>query len=281
MFTVKLKNSGNGDIFIHDTMRVDYAVSGGCTISKSSKAVSSGSLNDNYVIDAYVGSCVFSFTAFFGASPETIRSTYSQPNSIVWTVIAKSIVFTESLAVSPLTGSLEYPFQGVFFLHLHIIVVFIILFLSAVALRNDQNELITNHVALIVTPSIISGSCSINSVAKIIESGGVFDYSTTSGSNGKIIFTNYIGSCVLRLMATFKDTAGSVTAGESCTASSPSAPDQTRAIKASSVNFVAALPSSFVGGHLITYSRMMSQFSAFSEETTQTVQRRLLFCFSI
>jgi hypothetical protein len=132
--------------------------------------------------------------------------------------------------------------------------------LIAVALRNDQDQLILNHVALIVTPSIISGSCNINSMAKTIDSGGIFDYSSTSGNQGKIIFTNYIGSCVLRLMATFKDSAGSVTAGQSCTASSPSAPDQLRVIKASSVNFVVNLPSTIVGGQSITHSRMISLF---------------------
>ena len=109
---MKFKNRGDGDIMIHDAMRVDYAVSGGCTISKSSKAVSSGSVSDSYVIDAFVGSCIFSFTAYFDASPGTIRSTYIQPNSIYWTLIAKNIVFTESLAASPIIGSQEYPFTG-------------------------------------------------------------------------------------------------------------------------------------------------------------------------
>ncbi len=152
-------------------------------------------------------------------------------------------------------------------------------FLIAVALRNDQNQLITNHVALVVTPIIIgSGSCIINSQAKIITSGGIFDYSTTSGGQGKIVFTNYIGSCVLNLMATFQDTAGSVTAGQSCTASSPSAPDQTREIIASSVIFVAHLPSTIVGGQSITYSRMISQFVHCFEHFRSIFCHMVLLC---
>jgi hypothetical protein len=119
---VKFKNRDDGDVAIHDVMRVEYAVSGGCTISKSSKAVSSGSLSDSYVIDAYVGSCIFSFTAYFGVSPQLVRSTYIQPNSVHWTLIAKNMVFTENLAASPIIGSHEYPFTGLiafFFARLH------------------------------------------------------------------------------------------------------------------------------------------------------------------
>jgi hypothetical protein len=108
---------GGGDVTIHDAMRVDYGVSGGvggdCTISKNSEVVVSGSVSDSYVIGAYVGSCSFSFTAYFQALPGT-TSTYTQPSAIIWTLIAKSIVFTEVLGPSPLTGSLEYPFQGLY-----------------------------------------------------------------------------------------------------------------------------------------------------------------------
>jgi hypothetical protein len=125
-------------------------------------------------------------------------------------------------------------------------------------LHNFQNEVITNHVDLIVSPSVQSGSCLINIVSKTISSGGIFDYSSESGNQGKVVFTNYIGSCILRLMATFSATAGSVSAGQSCTASSPSAPDQTRVIKASNVRFVSAFSipeGSIIGGSSITYKR--------------------------
>jgi len=107
-------------------------------------------------------------------------------------------------------------------------------FANAVALRNLQNVLIASHVALIVTPSILSGSCAINIAAKTVSSGGIFDYTAIPpGDQGKVIFTNYIGTCVLRLIATFASTAGTVTAGDSCTVSNPS--DETRLLIAHSV----------------------------------------------
>ena len=108
-------------------------------------------------------------------------------------------------------------------------------FANAVALRNLQDALIASHVALIITPSILSGSCAINIAAKTVSSGGIFDYTASpSGSTqGQVIFTNYIGTCVLRLIATFASTAGTVTAGQSCTVSNPS--DETRLLIAHSV----------------------------------------------
>ena len=128
--------------------------------------------------------------------------------------------------------------------------------MNTVELRNVQNVRITSHVDLTLTPSIQSGSCNINILAKTVSSGGFFDYATQSGTQGKIIFTNYIGSCLLRLIATFSSTAGTVTAGQSCTASNPA--DQTRVIIASSVSFVDAhvFPTgSITGGTSHTYSR--------------------------
>ena len=125
--------------------------------------------------------------------------------------------------------------------------------MTSVALRNQQDQLITNHVSLVVTPSIHSGSCHINIVAKTIDSGGVFDYSA-SGNQGKVVFTNFVGSCVLRLIATFSSSSGSVTAGQLCTSTSPSAPDQTRVIKASSVAIVGTFPNPIIGGQAITYA---------------------------
>ena len=113
--------------------------------------------------------------------------------------------------------------------------------------------MIINHVSLVVTPSINSGSCHINIVAKTIDSGGVFDYSA-SGNQGKVVFTNFVGSCVLRLIATFSSSSGSVTAGQLCTSTSPSAPDQTRVIKASSVAIVGTFPNPIIGGQAITYA---------------------------
>lgn len=114
--------------------------------------------------------------------------------------------------------------------------------------------MILNHASLVVTPSIHSGSCHINIAAKTIDSGGVFDYSETSGSQGKVVFTNFIGSCVLRLVATFSSSSGSVTSGQLCTSTSPSAPDQSRVIKASSVAIVGTFPNSIIGGQAIAYA---------------------------
>jgi hypothetical protein len=107
---VKFKNAVGGDVSLHPGMRVDYTVSGGCSISETSKQVSSGQVSHSYVINDYVGSCSFSFHPFFGSTSNP--SILSQPNPVVWTVIAKSIVFTMNIAASPLTGGLEYPFTG-------------------------------------------------------------------------------------------------------------------------------------------------------------------------
>jgi hypothetical protein len=146
--------------------------------------------------------------------------------------------------------------------------------LNTVALRNQQDNLISNHVTLVVTPSTF-GQCQINIVAKTINSGGTFDYSLASGDQGKLIFTNYIGNCVLRLMATFSSTAGSVTAGQSCTASNPSALDQTRQIKASDVNFISHFPNSIIGGQQISYSRN----APYSQEVCANMLFRQSFWF--
>ena len=132
--------------------------------------------------------------------------------------------------------------------------------MSAVALRNHEDVLISNHVALVVTPSTF-GQCEINIGAKTINSGGVFDYSSALGDQGKVVFSKFIGNCVLRLMATFSSTAGSVTAGQSCTASNPSVPDETRQIKASDVIFVSNFPNTIIGGQQISYSRMIPHTS--------------------
>jgi len=128
-------------------------------------------------------------------------------------------------------------------------------FANAVALRNLQNVLIASHVDLIVTPSILSGSCAINIAAKTVSSGGIFGYTASPpGAQGQVIFTNYIGTCVLRLIATFASTAGTVTAGDSCTVSNPS--DQPRVIIASSVSFVDGIPAgSIIGGTSLSFSR--------------------------
>jgi hypothetical protein len=127
--------------------------------------------------------------------------------------------------------------------------------MNTVELLNVQNVRITSHVDLTLTPSIQSGSCNINILAKTVSSGGVFDYATQSGTQGKIIFTNYIGSCILRLIATFSNTAGTVIAGQSCS-STNNPTDRTRVIKASSVSFVDVFPTgSITGGTSHTYSR--------------------------
>jgi hypothetical protein len=275
---VKFKNAVGGDITLHPSMRVDYSVSGGCTISETNRIVLSGQVIHSYVINDYVGSCVFSFEPFFGSTSNP--SIHFQPNPIIWTVIAKSIVFTLDLAASPLTGGAEYPFTGllkyIFLSDAFIAVLILMVFFNAVALRNHQDAPIFNHVSLMVTPSTF-GQCRINIAAKTVNSGGIFDYSSSSGDQGKVIFTNYIGNCVLRLLATFSTTAGSVTAGEPCTASNPSAPDQTRQIKASSVSFVSNFPNSIIGGQQITYSRNRPFYEEFYISNV-TVFAYLMLC---
>jgi hypothetical protein len=129
---VKLKNAAGGDTTLHPDLRVNYGVeSGGCTISESDKSVLSGQVVHSYVIDAYVGSCTFSFKPIFVSTSQP--SIYSQPIDVIWTIIAKNIVFTSNLAVSPLTGGAEYPFTGLikFFFPVTICVVLIILIYSS------------------------------------------------------------------------------------------------------------------------------------------------------
>ena len=110
---MKFKNTADAVITSHDAMRVEYGVSGGCTRSPVSAAVTNGLVaQTGFVINDFVGSCGFTFTAKFGESTGDIASTNTQPGSLVRSIIAKSIVFTEELAASPLTGGSEYPFTG-------------------------------------------------------------------------------------------------------------------------------------------------------------------------
>ena len=126
---MKFKNTANAVITSHDAMRVEYGVSGGCTRSPVSAAVTNGLVaQTGFVINDFVGSCGFTFTAKFGESTGDIAATNTQPGSVVRSIIAKSIVFTAELSASPLTGGSEYPFTG-FLQHVisHVIFDFLII----------------------------------------------------------------------------------------------------------------------------------------------------------
>ena len=110
---MKFKNTDGAVITSHDAMRVDYAVtSGSCTISKNTKGVTSGVVSDSFIINSFVGSCVFSFSAYFGESPANAESTNQQPSALTRTLIASSMVFVQELPEGPLTGGFGYSFQG-------------------------------------------------------------------------------------------------------------------------------------------------------------------------
>ena len=110
---MKFKNTDGAVITSHDAMRVDYAVtSGSCTISKNTKGVTSGVVSDSFIINSFVGSCVFSFSAYFGESPANAESTNQQPSALTRTLIASSMVFVQELPEGSLTGGFGYSFQG-------------------------------------------------------------------------------------------------------------------------------------------------------------------------
>jgi hypothetical protein len=93
-------------------MRVDYAVvSGGCTLSTTSGAASSGVVSSSFTFNEVRASCVLSFTAYFGASSGTVSATMQNPGSVTQTVRANSVVFgTNELVASPWVAGTAYAF---------------------------------------------------------------------------------------------------------------------------------------------------------------------------
>ena len=92
-------------------MRVDYAVvSGGCTLSTTSGAASSGVVSSTFKFNQVRASCVLSFTAYFGTEG-TDSATMQNPGSVTRTVRANSVVFgTNELVASPWVAGTAYAF---------------------------------------------------------------------------------------------------------------------------------------------------------------------------
>ena len=109
---VEFKGSdGSTTITAHDAMRVDYAVvSGGCTLSNTSGAASSGVVSSSFTFNEVRASCVVSFTAYFGASSGTVAATIANPANQTRRVVASSVVFGTALADSPLVAGTAYAF---------------------------------------------------------------------------------------------------------------------------------------------------------------------------
>ena len=109
---VQFKGSdGSTTITAHDAMRVDYAVvSGGCTLSTTSGAASSGVVSSSFTFNEVRASCVLSFSAYFGASSGTVSASI---NTIFLnrSVVASSVVFDIALADSPLVSGASNTFK--------------------------------------------------------------------------------------------------------------------------------------------------------------------------
>ena len=109
---VQFKQSdGSTTITAHDAMRVVYAVvSGGCTLSTTSGAASSGVVSSSFTFNQVRASCEVSFTAYFGATSGTVSATSANLASETRRVVASSVVFGTALAASPLVAGTAYPF---------------------------------------------------------------------------------------------------------------------------------------------------------------------------
>ena len=110
---VQFKGSdGSTTITAHDAMRVDYAVvSGGCTLSTTSGAASSGVVSSSFTFNEVRESCVLNFTAFFGASSGTVAATMVNPANQTRRVVASSVVFDIALGDSPLVSGASNTFK--------------------------------------------------------------------------------------------------------------------------------------------------------------------------
>ena len=109
---VQFKQSdGSTTITDHDAMRVDYAVvSGGCTLSTTTGAASSGVVSSSFTFNEVRASCEVSFTAYFGTTG-TDSATMQNPGSVTRTVRANSVVFgTNELVASPWVAGTAYAF---------------------------------------------------------------------------------------------------------------------------------------------------------------------------
>ena len=106
------RSDGSTTITAHDGRRVDYAVvSGGCTLSTTSGAASSGVVSSSFTFNEVRESCVLSFTAYFGASSGGVSATIANPGSLIRRVVAGSVVlFATALAASPLVAGAAYAF---------------------------------------------------------------------------------------------------------------------------------------------------------------------------
>ena len=108
------RSDGSTPITAHDAMRVDYAVvSGGCALSNTTGAASSGVVSSSISVFTFDGapqSCVFSFTAYFGASSGTASATMANLANQTRRVVAGSVVFGTALAASPLVAGTAYAF---------------------------------------------------------------------------------------------------------------------------------------------------------------------------
>ena len=108
---MKFKNTADVVITSHDAMRVEYGVSGGCTRSPVSAAVTNGLVaQTGFVINGHLGVCGFTFTAKFGESTGDIASTNTQPSGISRTVIANTVVFEPALNDIPLIAGASQSF---------------------------------------------------------------------------------------------------------------------------------------------------------------------------
>ena len=105
-------SGGSTTITAHDAMRVDYAVSGGCTIDHNFKVASSSSgvIDDTIVFVGIYQACVLSFTAYFGASSGTVSATSANPAPLTRRVVASSVVFDIALADGPLVAGASNAF---------------------------------------------------------------------------------------------------------------------------------------------------------------------------
>ena len=106
------RSDGSTTITAHDAMRVDYAVvSGGCALSNTTGAASSGVVSSSFTFNEVRASCVLSFTAYFGASSGTVSATSANLASQTRTVVASSVVFDIALADSPLVSGALNTFK--------------------------------------------------------------------------------------------------------------------------------------------------------------------------
>ena len=110
---VQFKGSdGSTTITAHDGMRVDYAVTGGCSLLTTTGQASSGVVSSSFTFNEVRASCVVSFTAYFGAISGTVAATMVNLANQTRRVVASSVVFGTgtALVASPLVAGTAYAF---------------------------------------------------------------------------------------------------------------------------------------------------------------------------